>query len=45
MNANLIQPSSIINAYKKKQLKGNVEKFIKTLNEDDNPVVRIIKFK
>ena len=43
--ANLIQPSSIINAYKKKQLKGNVEKFIKTLNEDDNPVVRIIKFK
>lgn len=43
--AGLIQPSSIINAYEKRQLNRNVEKFIKTLSEDDNPVVRIIKFK
>lgn len=43
--AGLIQPSSIIDAYEKKRLNGNVDKFIKTLNEDDNPVVRILKFK
>lgn len=41
----LIQPSSIIDAYEKKRLNGNVDKFIKTLSEDDNPVVRILKFK
>jgi hypothetical protein len=45
MTAELIQASSIINAYKKKKLKGNVEEFVKTLDEDDNPIVRIIKFK
>ncbi|MDR1340461.1 MAG: 6-bladed beta-propeller [Prevotellaceae bacterium] len=44
MTAELIQAPSIIDAYKKKQLKGNVEKFAATLDEDDNPVVRIIKF-
>ena len=43
--ASLIQPSSIIDAYKKKRLNGNVDKFIKTLSEDDNPVIRILKFK
>lgn len=43
--ASLIQPSSIIDAYEKKRLNGNVDKFIKTLSEDDNPVVRILKFK
>ena len=43
--AGLIQPSSIIDAYEKKKLNGNVDKFIKTLSEDDNPVVRILKFK
>ena len=43
--AGLIQPSSIIDAYEKKRLNGNVDKFIKTLSEDDNPVVRILKFK
>jgi hypothetical protein len=42
MTAEFIQASSIINAYKKKQLKGD---FAMTLDEDDNPVVRIIKFK
>jgi len=46
MTAELIWPSSIINAYKAKQLKkGDIEKLAKTLDEDDNPVVRIIKFK
>jgi len=45
ITAELIWPSNIINAYKAKRLKGNMEKFAKTLNEDDNPVVRIIKFK
>ena len=43
--ASLIQPSSIIDDYEKKRLNGNVDKFIKTLSEDDNPVVRILKFK
>ncbi|WP_278704683.1 6-bladed beta-propeller [Parabacteroides goldsteinii] len=43
--ASLIQPSSIIDACEKKRLNGNVDKFIKTLSEDDNPVVRILKFK
>ena len=45
MTAQLVQAPSIINAYKRKQLNGKVEKFIKTLREDDNPVLRIIKFK
>lgn len=43
--AGLIQPSSIIDAYEKKKLNGNVDKFIKTLSEEDNPIVRILKFK
>jgi hypothetical protein len=43
--AELIQAPSIIEAYRKKQLKGNYEKFAATLNENDNPAVRIIKFK
>ena len=41
----LYQASSILNAYNKGQLKGKVDKFVKTLKEDDNPVVRIITFK
>jgi hypothetical protein len=45
MTAELIQAPSIINASKKKQLKGDSGNFVKTLDEDDNPVVRIIKFK
>lgn len=43
--AELKQPSEIINAYNRKLFKGDIEKLAKTLNEDDNPVVRIIKFK
>lgn len=45
MVAELIQASSVINAYKGKHLKGNGEKVAKKLQEDDNPVVRILKFK
>jgi hypothetical protein len=45
MIAELIWPERIINAYKAKRLKGDMEKLAKTLNEDDNPVVRIVKFK
>ena len=45
MTAQLIWPSSIIDAYKEKKLQGDVEKLAKTLDEDDNPLVRIIKFK
>nr|WP_321522000.1 6-bladed beta-propeller [uncultured Macellibacteroides sp.] len=45
MTAQLVQAPSIINAYKRKKLEGKVEKVIKTLREDDNLVLRIIKFK
>ncbi|MDR0604732.1 MAG: 6-bladed beta-propeller [Bacteroidales bacterium] len=45
MTAEMIQSPSIIEAHKKNQLKGDIEKFVMTLDEDDNPVVRIIKFK
>jgi len=45
MTAQLIWPMYIINAYKAKRLTKDMEKFAKTLDEDDNPVVRIVKFK
>jgi hypothetical protein len=45
MTAEMIQAPSIIEAHKKNQLKGDIEKFVMTLDEYDNPVVRIIKFK
>ena len=45
MTAELIWPSSLIDAYRTKQLKGDVAKLAMTLDEDDNPIVRIIKFK
>jgi hypothetical protein len=45
ITAELIQAPSMIEAYGKKQLKGNAEKLAATLDEDDNPVVRIIRFK
>lgn len=45
MTANLIQATSILKAYEKKQLKGNAEEFIGTLKENDNPVVRVVIFK
>lgn len=45
MAAELIQASSIIEAYNGKRLAGNGKKIAKTLMEDDNPVVRILRFK
>ena len=44
-DAQLIWPSFLIDAMKDKRLSGDVEKLAKSLNIDDNPVVRIIKFK
>ena len=45
MSAEFIQASSVIDAYNGKRLVGNGMKIAKNLVEDDNPVVRIIKFK
>jgi len=45
MTAELIWPSSMIDAYKKKKLNEDFEKLAITLKEDDNPIVRIVKFK
>jgi len=44
-SADLIQVSSVLDAYKGKRLRGNGEQVAKKLKEDDNPVVRILKFK
>lgn len=43
--AELFQASSILEAFNGKRLKGNGEKIAKKLVEDDNPVIRIAKFK
>lgn len=45
MTADLIEASSMLEAYKGKRLRGNGEQVAKRLKEDDNPVVRILKFK
>ncbi|MDR2147943.1 MAG: 6-bladed beta-propeller, partial [Tannerella sp.] len=45
MTAQLIWPGQIINAYKAKRLNKEMVKFAKTLDADDNPMVRIVKFK
>jgi len=45
MAACLIQVPSIYEAYKGKQLKGDLEKLIATLKDDDNPIIMIAKFK
>lgn len=45
MYAEFIQASSVIDAYNGKRLAGNGMKIAKKLVEDDNPVVRILKFK
>lgn len=45
MAAELISVSSMLEAYHGKRLKGNGNKVAKNLREDDNPVVRILKFK
>ena len=45
MCAEFIDVSSMLSAYNGKRLAGNGMKIAKNLVEDDNPVVRIIKFK
>jgi hypothetical protein len=45
MTANLISAPSIVEAYKMKRLKGNYEKIAAAVDEDDNQIVRVIKFK
>ena len=45
MCAEFIDVSSMLSAYNRKRLAGNGMKIAKNLVEDDNPVVRIIKFK
>lgn len=45
MSAELYQASSIREKLKKNILKGNFEKFARTIDENDNPIIRIIKFK
>jgi hypothetical protein len=43
--ASLLQLPSLYEAYERKQLKGNLEKLVATLDEDDNPIVMIVEFK
>ena len=43
--AGLIQTPSLFSADKEKLLKGDLEKLIATLKEDDNQIVMIVKFK
>lgn len=45
MYAEFISASSVIDAYNGKRLAGNGMEIAKKLVEDDNPVVRIVKFK
>lgn len=44
-SADLIQATSMLEAYKGKRLKGNGMEVAKILQEDDNPIVRILTFK
>ena len=43
--AGLMQMYSLSEAYKEKKLKGNLEQLVATLQEDDNQIVMIVKFK
>ena len=43
--AGLLQMSRLFNAYEEKQLKGDLEQLVSTLQEDDNHIVMIVKFK
>lgn len=43
--AELVQAPSFISIHKKMPLKGSAKKSVMPLREDDNPIVRIIKFK
>ena len=41
----LLQASRLFNANKEKQLKGDLERLVARLNEEDNQIVMIVKFK
>lgn len=43
--AELYQASSLVEMLKNYKLKGDFEKFVRKIDENDNPVIRIIKFK
>ena len=43
--ASVIQLPALIEALKEKKLKGELEKLVDSLDEDDNPIVMIVKFK
>ncbi len=45
MTAQFMQAPSFISIHKKMPLKGSTKKSVMPLREDDNPIVRIIKFK
>jgi len=45
MTANLLNTPRLVDAYKEKKLKGELEKLVSTLDEEDNHVVAIVKFK
>ena len=43
--AGLLQMPRLFNAYEQKQLKGDLEQLVATLDEEDNQIVMIVKFK
>jgi hypothetical protein len=43
--ANLIQLPTLRTALEEKKLKGDLEKLVASLDEEDNPVVMIVKFR
>ena len=45
MTASLMQAPRLVDAYNEKQLNGALEKLVSTLDEEDNQVVMIVKFK
>jgi hypothetical protein len=45
ITAGLINVVLLKDAYEEKQLRGDLEKLVTTLDEDDNPVVMIVKFR
>ena len=45
MQANLIWPSRLKTAYEENQLHGKLKELVQTIDEEDNPIVMIVKFK
>jgi len=43
--AGLLQMSRLFNAYEEKHLKGDLEQLVSTLDEEDNQIVMLVKFK